>query len=350
MNKPRVRRNAILLLLVFSLLAGVALSLEVPYRGFHGVTYVSFDRGTDSFSMAETLQTSGVVRYSWQFVLARLLHPTAKLQAGEYRFDRPANVLDVFGRIAHGDIYFVEITIPEGSNMFDIARLAEASGVMTAQEFLKAAQDPALIRDLLQDLDPHAPSLEGYLFPSTYRVSHATTPAEFCRMMTAQFHKQWKRLPQTGDPGTVDIHQVVTLASLVEKESALPSERPLIAGVFTNRLRLKMRLECDPTTIYAALLDERYRGTIHKSDLKSQNPYNTYTTAGLPPGPIANPGAGALAAALHPAETKYLYFVAKPSGGAHQFSSTLAEHDKAVHEYRNATQAHKAAAKAGKKA
>jgi UPF0755 protein len=343
MKKPRVRRIAILLMLVFVLAAATLVSLEVPYRGFTGTTYVSFERGTGSIAMAKALEQSGVIRGAWQFWLARGLNPTAKLEAGEYRFDRSASVFEVFGRIVHGDIYFIEITVPEGSNMFDIARLAQASGLMTAQDFLKAAQDPASI----QDLDPNAPSLEGYLFPATYRLSHSTTAPEFCKRMTAEFRRQWRKLPETKP--AADPHRLVTLASLVEKETALPEERPLIAGVFTNRLNMNMRLECDPTAIYAALLDERYRGAIHRSDLHSHNPYNTYQNLGLPPGPIANPGTAALAAALHPAETPYLYFVAKPVGGGHQFSDTLAAHDKAVREYRNGTQAHKADPKAPKK-
>ena len=170
-------------------------------------------------------------------------------------------------------------------------------------------------------------------------------------MMVAQFRKQWKKV---ADGVTTGPHSVVTMASLVEKESSLASERPVIAGVFRNRLRLKMKLECDPTTIYAAMLDDRYRGTIYKSDLESRNPYNTYRITGLPPGPIANPGAGALEAALHPAQTDYLYFVARPvAGSGHQFSKTLAEHDKAVRELRNGSE-HKAvsakAPKSGKKA
>ena len=175
--------------------------------------------------------------------------------------------------------------------------------------------------------------------------------------MTTQFRRQWKKLlagqgsSQKG-AAPADPHRTVTLASMVEKETAVPEERPLIAGVFVNRLRLGMKLECDPTTIYAALLDRRYRGTIHRSDLENKNPYNTYRNPGLPPGPIANPGAAALAAALHPAQTDYLYFVAKPSGGGHQFSTTLAEHDNAVRAYRHGTQsqAKKSPAKASKKA
>ncbi len=339
MRKPRVRRIAILLMLVFIAAAATLLSLEAPYRGFSGATYVSFERGTGSIAMARALAQSGVIRGAWQFWLARALSPTAKLAAGEYRFDRPASVFEVFRRIVHGDIYFVEVSVPEGSNMFDIARVAQASGVMSAADFLKAAQDPSLIHDLIHDLDPNAPSLEGYLFPATYRLSHSTTAPEFCKMMTTEFRREWRKLPETKP--AADPHRLVTLASLVEKETALPEERPLIAGVFTNRLKVNMRLECDPTTIYAALLDERYRGAIYRSDLHSHNPYNTYQNPGLPPGPIANPGTAALAAALHPTETGYLYFVAKPTGGGHQFSATFADHDKAVREYRNATQAHK---------
>jgi UPF0755 protein len=349
MRKPGVRRIAILLMLVFIVAAATLVSLEVPYRGFTGITYLSFERGTGSIAMARALEQSGVIRGAWQFWLARALNPTAKLDAGEYRFDRAASVFDVFGRIQRGDIYFLELNVPEGSNMFDIARLAQASRVMTAQDFLKAAQDPALIHALIPDLDPNAPSLEGYLFPATYRLSHSTTAPEFCKMMTNQFRREWQKLPETKP--AADPHHVVTLASLVEKETALPEERPLIAGVFTNRLKMNMRLECDPTAIYAALLDERYRGAIHRSDLHSHNPYNTYQNSGLPPGPIANPGIASLAAALHPAETEYLYFVAKPAGGGHQFSATLADHDKAVREYRNGTPAHKAEAhKTGAKA
>ena len=175
------------------------------------------------------------------------------------------------------------------------------------------------------------------MFPSTYRLSHSTTPAALCQMMTAQFHKEWKKLMP--DPAT-DMVKVVTLASLIEKETGVAAERPMVASVFQNRLRIGMALDCDPTVIYAALLEDRYRGVIHRSDLDNKHPYNTYQHAGLPPGPIANPGASSLAAALHPAETDFLYFVAKPGGGGHVFSSNLAAHNKAVGSYRHA--AHKA--------
>jgi UPF0755 protein len=157
-------------------------------------------------------------------------------------------------------------------------------------------------------------------------------------MMTKEFRKEWHKLAPTELPEG-GVHQVVTLASLVEKETGLVNERPMVASVFTNRLRLNMPLQCDPTTVYAALLENRYNGVIHKSDLASANPYNTYAHAGLPPGPIANPGAPSLKAVLDPAADAYLYFVAKADGsGGHHFSSTLAEHEKAVAEFRHASQ------------
>ena len=190
---------------------------------------------------------------------------------------------------------------------------------MPAEDFLRAARN-----------------LEGFLFPSTYRLSHSTTPAALCQMMTAQFQKEWKKLMP--DPAA-DVVKVVTLASLVEKETGVAAERPIVAGVFQNRLRIGMALDCDPTVIYAALLQKRYRGAIHRSDLDSKHPYNTYQHTGLPPGPIANPGTSSLAAALHPAQTTYLYFVAKPGGEGHVFSSSLAAHDKAVGNYRHARKA-----------
>lgn len=308
------------------LVLGAALgSLVLPYQGFRGETFVTIERGSGTPAIADALRQAGVIRYSWQFLLARIVEPSARLQAGEYRFGSPASVSTVINRIAAGDVYYFDVTVPEGSNMFDIAQELDSQGILQGENFLKAASDPGLIRDL----DPDAPSLEGYLFPSTYRLSHSTTAAALAKMMTAEFRRQWKKL------GANDVHHVVTLASLVEKETGVPAERPLVAGVFENRLMKKMALDCDPTTIYAALLDHRFRGTIHRSDLNSTNPYNTYQNAGLPPGPIANPGAESLKAAAHPAQTDYLYFVAKPEGGSHTFSSTLEQHEKAVRSYRH---------------
>lgn len=309
-------------------LVGAALySLQLPYRGFEGELFLQFPKGSGTRAIAQKLADAGIVRYAWQFWLARAIHPRTTLQAGEYRFDQAASVGDVFTRLGRGDVFYFSFTVPEGSNIFDIARLLESEGIMSGQDFLKAAQ-----------------TLEGFLFPSTYRVTHFTTPAALCQMMTAQFHKEWAKLMP--DP-SADMVNTVTLASLVEKETGIPAERPVVASVFQNRLKVGMTLDCDPTVIYAALLADRYRGVIHRSDLDNAHPYNTYRHAGLPPGPIANPGASSLAAALHPAETNYLYFVAKPNGDGHVFTSNLAAHNKAVGNYRHAqshvqSKAHKA--------
>ncbi len=300
-----------------------------PYSGFSGESFVEIERGASSSQIARELAAKHVVRSRWGFLAVRALHPRATLQAGEYRFEPDETPWAVFQKIRRGEVFYEDFTVPEGSNMFDIASLLEGLHSVPAKDFLEAARNP----DLIRDLDPQAPDLEGYLFPSTYRVTHSTTGAQLCRTMTNEFRKQWMALG--GLRETHSAHEVVTLASLVEKETAQPMERPLIAAVFVNRLHLGMPLQCDPTTVYAAVLENRYRGTIHRSDLVSKNPYNTYTHAGLPPGPISNPGAASLAAALHPASTDYLYFVARPDGsGAHQFSATLTEHEKAVLSYR----------------
>ena len=300
-----------------------------PYNGFGSETFVQIEHGMSSRGIARELVQHGVVRSPWSFLVIRVLHPRAPLQAGEYRFGSAQTPWQVFDEIRRGQIFYQDFTVPEGSNIFDIAGLLENSRSVQPAAFLKAAANPQSI----QDLDPAAPNLEGYLFPSTYRVTHGTTGEQLCRMMTAEFRRQWQALG--GPAHAADTHRIVTLASLVEKETAIPAERPVIASIFLNRLRMNMPLQCDPTTVYAALLDKRYRGVIHKSDLTSANPYNTYTHAGLPPGPIANPGIASLKAALNPAPTDYLYFVAKADGsGSHVFSSTLTQHEKAVLAYR----------------
>lgn len=320
-----VAAAAVLILIVLA--AAVGFALRSPYGDFEpGGTFVEVAKGTSTRALASQLADAGVVRSPWYFLLARVLHPRARLQAGEYRFERAASPLVVFGRIVRGDVFFYDLTVPEGSNMFDIAALLDQLGVIRRGDFLAVAENPQLIRDL----DPQAPTLEGYLFPSTYRLTHRTTALQVCRMLTGEFRKQWRLLskPQSRP------HSTVTLASLVEKETATPSERPVVASVFRNRLAKGMTLDCDPTTIYAALLERRFRGKIHRSDLQSENAYNTYRHQGLPPGPIANPGVASLKASLAPADTEYLYFVAKSDGSGHRFARTLEEHNRNVKEYR----------------
>jgi UPF0755 protein len=302
-----------------------------PYRGFTEPPFVQLERGTSSSALASELESKGIVRSRYLFLVVRALNPSALLQAGDYLFDRPLSAWDVFSKIHRGDVFYEEVRVPEGSNMYDIAKiidpLAPNLTSLRSESFLKTANDPSLIRDL----DPSAPTLEGFLFPSVYRITRQTTASQLCRLMTDQFRKVWAAEAGSRRP---DLHKVIAIASLVEKETSLHAERPLIAAVFENRLKVNMPLQCDPTTVYAALRDNRYRGTIYKSDLASTNPYNTYAHTGLPPGPIANPGAESIKAALHPADTAYLYFVAKPGGGAHNFSTKLDEHLHAVEEYR----------------
>jgi len=322
------RRIALLLLLIVGALIYLGLNMTRPYAGFKQQVFVDFPKGTGAAQMADMLQNAGVIRHSWAFLLARAFRRGATLQAGEYRFNRAASVLEVFDRIHRGDVFFYELAVPEGKNMFDIAAAAGHLGLFPADQFLAAARNPALIRDL----DPQAPTLEGYLFPDTYRLSRTATPELLCQLMTAKFREVWRGLDTEAN-----VHRTITLASLVEKEGKLAAERPIIASVFTRRLAIGMKLDCDPTTVYAALLAGNYRGTIYKSDLASSDPYNTYTHAGLPPGPIANPGLASIKAALHPADANYLYFVARADGsGGHNFSADLATQQANVMKYRRA--------------
>lgn len=328
----RIGRLIIVVVVLCLMAAGAVLvSLETSYQGFREPVILDFPKGTNTRAMAQELAQSGVIRYSWQFLAARALHPGRRLQAGEYQFaraDTPSHILD---RIARGDVFFYELTVPEGSNLFDIAASISRFDFLKPAVFLRLARNASLIHDLA----PKAPTLEGYLFPSTYRITRSTTERQLCVMMTEEFRKHWRQLRASLPSGSVN--DTVTMASLIEKETALPAERPIVASVYENRLRIGMALDCDPTTIYAALLDERYRGAIYQSDLKSDNAYNTYKHAGLPPGPIANPGMASLQAALAPAQTDYLYFVARADGsGGHQFSKTIEEHNVAVQKYRRA--------------
>lgn len=299
-----------------------------PYAGFSNPVLIDLPRGLSTRAMADRLAAQGVIPTPLSFLAIRLLRPNDRLQAGEYEFRSAASPRQVFERIHQGDVFHYELTIPEGSHRWDIARIVASLGFISEADFLRAAADPSLIANLA----PQATSLEGYLFPSTYRVTRQTTARQLCKMMTDEFRAEWKRLT----PPAGVVHQLVTLASLVEKETGVPAERATVASVYTNRLAQGIKLECDPTVIYAALLENRYRGTIYKSDLENLHPYNTYRHPGLPPGPIASPGRAALDAALHPADTPYIFFVAKPDGsGGHQFTTNLSAHNKAVEEYRS---------------
>ncbi len=326
-----MKRLLIPALIVLLLVGGVAVwlddSLHEPYAGFREPVTFSIERGAGTLEMAGLLRRHGVLGHEWQFLVVRLFRPKANLQAGEYRFEEPASPWEVFDRIARGDVLRYSVTVPEGSNIFDTAKILARLDWITEKEALNAVRDPTLIRDL----DPEAATLEGYLFPSTYHVTRNTPAGSITRIMTRQFRAVWGGIAPEG----AKVRETVTLASLIEKETAIPGERSLVSSVYHNRLERGIRLECDPTVIYAAILEGRYRGVIHRSDLASRNRYNTYVHAGLPPGPIASPGRESLRAALEPAQSDYLFFVAKPDGsGAHEFSKTVAEHNRAVGRYR----------------
>jgi len=326
----RVRSIATPLVGILLLAAGGAAyvwrAIHEPYSGFDGEIFVPIEKGSTSAEIARLLASRGVIRDEWRFMAARALRPSVVLQAGEYEFREPASVWQIQDRFIGGDVYYYAVTIPEGSNLFDTAKILASLDWIAEEDVIAEAQSPSLIADL----DPAAENLEGYLFPSTYHVTRGASAGEVCRMLTAEFRKTWASL---GSGAAV--RDTVTLASLVEKETGQGGERPLVSSVFHNRLRRGMRLECDPTVIYAAILEGRYDGVINQSDLDSPHPYNTYRHTGLPPGPIASPGAAALRAALEPEESGYLFFVAKPDGsGGHEFSETLSAHNRAVARYR----------------
>lgn len=287
--------------------------------------------GSSRVAIAHTLAARGVVRSAAGFELWSLAHPSSTLKAGTYLFRGGQPVSAVFAAITAGRVYTLTVTVPEGFNRFEIAQALGKLGLSTPAAFLAATANPSSIRDL----DPGAVSLEGYLYPATYHVSPGAPVAVIVAMMTGRFRQQLRR---DGAP-PAGIHAWVTLASLVEKETAVPAERALIAGVFTNRLTRGLRLQCDPTVIYAALLDHAYTGAITRADLERDSPYNTYLRAGLPPGPIANPGEAALAAAAHPAATPYLYFVSD-GHGAHRFARTLQEQEVHVRQYLQTLHSH----------
>jgi UPF0755 protein len=279
--------------------------------------------------IGQKLEAAGVVRSQFAFDLLRLIKRRS-LKAGEYRFDHPVPITEVYDRIARGDVFTISITIPEGANMFDIAARVEQAGFGTREQFLDAARKQT---GLVADIDPAAKTLEGYLFPDTYRFARKASPAHIAAAMVRRFRSV------AGELGlNRNFHEVVTIASLVERETAVDAERPLVASVFENRLKQKMPLMTDPSVIYGLEVDGRWRGTIYKSDLAFNTPYNTYLHGGLPPGPVANPGIRSLRAAMQPANTPYLYFVAAGADarGNSLFSTSLSEQNRNVAGYRKA--------------
>jgi len=313
--------------------------------GPSGQKFVMLRPGFSTRRIAAELKNAGVIRSQEAFILWRYIHRGRSLKAGEYLFDKPANIIDIQKRLRRGDVYLHTVVIPEGYTMFDIARAIEDAGLGPAGDFLKVAQsDTALI----SDIDPSARSLEGYLFPDTYEFSRLMTMQEMAAAMVKQFRQvasqigliQAAGMAPDGDPAPgYSPRDVVTMASIVEKETSVPVERPEVASVYYNRLAKHIVLAADPSIIYAELLAGTYQGALHHADMSFSSSYNTYHNAGLPPGPIANPGRSALEAAIHPAQTDYYYFVADAQGH-HRFARTMEEHNKNVNAYRKAMRKH----------
>ena len=316
--------------IVFLLIVGAALWLAwAIYDPVHPPTntFVLLHPGWSTKRIAAKLKSSGVIRSQRAFLLLHYLQPGSSLKAGEYKFDSPANSLQIRERIARGDIYTHTVVIPEGYNIYDIAQVMQNASLCTKDEFLKAAADNV---SLITGLDPEAKTLEGYLFPDTYQFTRTQNLPEMISVMVRRFEDESKKLGLN-----TNVRRTVTMASIIEKETRVPEERPLVASVYYNRLAKNMAFAADPTVIYAALLAQKWDGTINQSDLQFDSPYNTYKHSGLPPGPIANPGVESLRAAMHPTQTNYYYFVADAQG-RNNFSNSYDQHVRNVAAYRRA--------------
>ena len=302
-----------------------------PYQGYGGTEqFVDIPAGTGTAAIGRRLIAAGIVADELAFRAALWWTGRSQaLQAGEYRFDRPLAAVEVVEYLARGDIYTRRITFPEGLTIAEMARIYESREFGSARSFIEASRDASVVGDL----DPRATDLEGYLFPDTYAVPRRTEARRLVALMVARFRAtytdDWRRRAQEQGLTT---RQVVTLASLVEKETAKADERPVVAAVYRNRLRIGMGLQADPTIVYALQKAGRYDGNIRRQDLALDSPYNTYRHAGLPPGPIAAPGRASLEATLKPASVRYLYFVSR-NDGSHVFADNLAQHNRNVREF-----------------
>jgi UPF0755 protein len=329
------RLAAIVLLLILIGAGGAAWwfysGVERPFKGYDAAElFVEVPQGAGSVAIAKRLADAGVVHDVTSFRLALwLTHEGRRLQAGEYRFDRPMTARQVADKIARGDVYFRPITFPEGLTIKQMAAAYEAKGFGPAAEFVAAARNAALV----SAIDPAAKDLEGYLFPDTYKLPRTSTAPQLVARMVQDFMKALTpQIIEAAEARHLTVRQFVTLASIVEKETGNKEERPLVAAVYSNRLRIGMGLQCDPTVIYALDRAGLYAGNLTRENLQFDSPYNTYRYAGLPPGPIASPGRASLDATAHPADVSYLYFVSK-NDGSHAFATTLEEHNRNVQKY-----------------
>jgi UPF0755 protein len=290
-------------------------------------TFVLLHPGYSTRRIAAELKAAGVIRSTTAFILWHRLHQKHSLKAGEYLFEKTATSIEIHNRLVRGDVYVHTVVIPEGFNIFEVAQAIQNAGLGSSEDFLRIARSQT---GLIADLAPEATTLEGYLFPNTYEFTRTQTLEEIAAAMVKQFRQVAREIGLTAD-----VQKTVTLASIIEKETAAPDERPLVAGVYSNRLAKNMPLQADPSVIYAELLQGAYTGALHHEDMQFRSAYNTYAHAGLPPGPIGNPGKVSLEAAMHPADTQYLYFVSD-GNSHHRFARSLDEHNRNVVAYRKA--------------
>ena len=307
------------------------LRLEEPFQGYAGSEqFVEILPGASTRAIGDRLVAAGVIRDGITYRIALWLKGDARrLQAGEYRFAGPMRAREVLGMIARGDVDRVAITFPEGLTIAEMARIFESHGLGPASAFVEAAGKG----DIVRAVDPLATDLEGYVFPATYAVSRHIDAPQLVRAMVARFDQALTAdVRDAAATRGLTVRQLVTLASIVEKETARAEERPLVAAVYANRLRVGMPLQCDPTVIYALSRKGVFDGNLRRDDLAVDSPYNTYRYPGLPPGPIAAPGKASLEAAAHPADAPFLYFVSR-NDGSHEFARSLAEHNRNVQKF-----------------
>ena len=303
--------------------------MQSPYKGYpEPVRLVEVRHGQRTSTIIRHLQQQGILRDEYvPLIYMKIGRSGESLKAGVYEFTKALSPVEVIDKLVRGDVIQKTVTIREGLDRFQIGRIFAAEGFGRAADWDKLTADPEPVRDIA----PQAQTLEGYLFPDTYKINPGTTPRAIIKIMVQNFRKNFGGEMAYISSG-LDLHQTVTLASIVESEARLPQERPLVASVYLNRLHKHMLLGADPTVIYAMKIAKRWNGNIHKDDLQIDSPYNTYRFPGLPPGPIVNPGVASLRAAAAPSPTDFLYFVAKHDG-SHAFSTNIAEHTRNVQIY-----------------
>jgi peptidoglycan lytic transglycosylase G len=348
-------KRMLLAIILLALITASASAIWV-YRDLHKPVahtkqgqYVEIPRGSSPASVISRLAEEGIIRHKWPLMLyLKLTANGSQLKAGEYDFPSPISPLAVFAKLREGEQRLFRLTVVEGWTRWDI------SNAMFKIPELRLDDSTAALPlmnnvSLVSDLDPKATNLEGYLFPDTYEFPPDTKPAELIAIMVKRFRKEWK--PEWSERAlSLDMspREVVTIASLIETEAKLSSERPIVASVIYNRLRKDMALGVDSTIVYASKLEGKWRndGKVYKSDVERRSPYNTRLHTGLPPGPISSPGKSSLEAALYPAQTDYLYYVREPSrnDGAHNFYSNESDFGSGVRALRNWEQQRDAAA------